>query len=423
MPGRRFARFATISVVVVLTLVALIFPRGDRVILSAVEEAAAEHRFSLVGWEIRNAISKWLNRTVHLWRGVPEADGRVLLDRYSALTGQVRDLEGRIEKLAAERTGGEPDSEILTLEAGLKELKAERAALRHGLEEFLESEISKTIDGAGLGAVGDFLWPPVDFRMDSPPQILVTSPRERIQRLEDVLLKSNTLVTDAEKLEQELFEGQNLSAIVDNLGGLATYPNIVSEDYDLLPLLEVAAHEWMHSNFFFYPLGQNFDASPEMQTLNETLADLAGQEIGRATWSRLTGQPAREPDLLKGPPEPAAPGEFAFPSFMRETRLRVEQLLSEKKIEEAEAYMEQRRRELQEHKVFIRKLNQAYLAFHGTYADSPASISPIGPEMAEYRRLSRSIGDVVRELRGVGNYEEFQARLTAKRAAAGAPPS
>jgi len=55
---------------------------------------------------------------------------------------------------------------------------------------------------------------------------------------------------------------------------------------------------------------------------------------------------------------------------MRETRIRVDKLLAQGRIEEAEAYMEERRQEFVAHGYYIRKLNQAYFAFHGAYADT-----------------------------------------------------
>ena len=41
----------------------------------------------------------------------------------------------------------------------------------------------------------------------------------------------------------------------------------------------------------------------------------------------------------------------------------------------------------------IRKLNQAYFAFHGAYADKPTSISPIGDELKKLRQRSESLKD------------------------------
>ena len=42
---------------------------------------------------------------------------------------------------------------------------------------------------------------------------------------------------------------------------------------------------------------------------------------------------------------------------------------------------------------YIRKLNQAYFAFHGAYADSPTSIDPIGIEMRQLREQRDSLKD------------------------------
>ena len=41
----------------------------------------------------------------------------------------------------------------------------------------------------------------------------------------------------------------------------------------------------------------------------------------------------------------------------------------------------------------IRKLNQAWFAFYGTYSDSPGSINPIGAELKDLRAKSNSPKD------------------------------
>ena len=71
--------------------------------------------------------------------------------------------------------------------------------------------------------------------------------------------------------------------------------------------------------------------------------------------------------------------ELDFGKLMRETRLTVDRLLAEGQIQEAESYMEVQRKLLTENGHPIRKLNQAYFAFYGTYAHGPASVDPIGP--------------------------------------------
>ncbi|GAI75463.1 unnamed protein product [marine sediment metagenome] len=78
---------------------------------------------------------------------------------------------------------------------------------------------------------------------------------------------------------------------------------------------------------------------------------------------------------------------------MREIRKMVDKYLARGEIEQAEEFMKQKRQYLDSMGHYIRKLNQAYFAFHGTYADRPTSISPIGLELKELRSQSASLKD------------------------------
>ena len=68
---------------------------------------------------------------------------------------------------------------------------------------------------------------------------------------------------------------------------------------------------------------------------------------------------------------------------MRITREHVDQLLAAGEIEEAEAYMEVRRHVFWDNGYMIRRINQAYFAFHGAYNDTPgggaSGTDPVGP--------------------------------------------
>jgi len=76
---------------------------------------------------------------------------------------------------------------------------------------------------------------------------------------------------------------------------------------------------------------------------------------------------------------------------MRSIRRAVDNYLAQGEIEQAEEFMEQKRQYLASKGYYIRKLNQAYFAFYGTYADSPTSISPIGLELKKLRSQSASL--------------------------------
>ena len=107
----------------------------------------------------------------------------------------------------------------------------------------------------------------------------------------------------------------------------------------------------------------------------------------------------------------ADPDAFDFNRFMVETRSRTDELLEEGSIDAAEAYMESRRVELLDHGHTIRKINQAYFAFHGTYAESPSSTSPIARYLWDLREQVETVGELVKLLRPLGTYREFEQLL------------
>jgi hypothetical protein len=108
-----------------------------------------------------------------------------------------------------------------------------------------------------------------------------------------------------------------------------------------------------------------------------------------------TGTPS--PGVTPAPtPEP-----FDFTQAMRALRVRVEAMLADGRVDEAEALMNAKRDEFEEAGYFIRRLNQAYFAFHGFYGDSPASIDPIGPKVQTLLDEAGSPGEFIRRVRSI----------------------
>jgi len=96
---------------------------------------------------------------------------------------------------------------------------------------------------------------------------------------------------------------------------------------------------------------------------------------------------------------------------MHETRVKADELLAEGRIEEAEAYMEARRQVFLQNGYLIRKLNQAYFAFHGAYADVPggaAGEDPVGPAVRELRAQSDSLADFVKTIAWMWSFDQLQ---------------
>jgi hypothetical protein len=115
---------------------------------------------------------------------------------------------------------------------------------------------------------------------------------------------------------------------------------------------------------------------------------------------------------------------FDFGKEMDTTRRRVDDLLAEGKVEEAEAYMEERRRLFVENGYLIRKLNQAYFAFYGGYqagggVPGAGGADPIGPAVQEIYERSRSLPEFVKIMRHITTRDELLAQVNAMRAQRG----
>jgi hypothetical protein len=221
-------------------------------------------------------------------------------------------------------------------------------------------------------------------------------------------------------LEQEVEGHLGVSALAVPLGGIGTYPTMIQETTSLSWIVDTIAHEWTHNYLTFAPLGANYDASPEARTMNETVASIVGREIGARVIRRFYPQLAPPPAPASSPPTaptPAAPA-FDFQSAMRETRVTADTLLAEGKIGEAESYMEARRRIFVAHGYNLRRINQAYFAFYGAYADQPGERGedPVGPAVEQLRAGSASLGGFLRTAAGLTSLAELRALLSRQQA-------
>ena len=80
--------------------------------------------------------------------------------------------------------------------------------------------------------------------------------------------------------------------------------------------------------------------------------------------------------------------------------MNADRLLAEGKVNEAEWYMEFQRRYFVANGYRLRRLNQAYFAFHGAYADvrGASGSDPIGPAVRRLWMLSHTPKDFVAQL-------------------------
>ena len=431
---RRAARRSLLALLLALTVLAS--GQGDYR-PSAVDLAVDPYRYSIVAWELGHLPDKWVRQIGSLWPGRAEltrAERAAQVRKFFEQGLEQRRLESRLRQLelagTSQDAGRIPPPPTATLDiaaiaAQIELIRERRRKLLPEVEATIEAELTLALQQEGIVAPWGGVFPPVDTVFGSPPNLLVLSPRDRIYRQQATLLRPGLSDAVKEGIEERALRSANLSAVVEGTGGLSVYPSVVLDTVGLRYALEIVAHEWVHHWLFFRPLGRNFQSSPELLTLNETAASIAGAELGDRAFAALSGPPAAPHQFTPDAPEEAlspAPAGFDFTAEMRQTRRRAEELLAAGRIEAAEAYMEERRRQFVARGYNIRKLNQAYFAFHGSYATGPGSVSPIGEQLSELRRSSPSVKDFLETVAQFGSYREFLEYLASADLSAGGAP-
>lgn len=401
---------------VVLIALVLLAGTGRAGPVSPVVQATAPYERDLVRWEVTHFLGKWWHLAVRsvLSRTPPAERQAQDVTEFFALTAAQRRQQQALERAIAATPPG-PTRAVTQLLEEIRAGEVQRHLLQPGVEQTLESAITAAADQSGMTRrLGPVRWPPVDFTFEPDGLLLVRSPRHEVRRLADTPLRPDVDILSQEALEREVEAGSpGTSALVVRIGGVATYPAQVTLDADLHATLILASHEWLHHHLFFTPLGQRWGTGGALTSINETVANIAGEELGDRAYERLTGQTVNRPPW--SPPAPIArtepaPGVFDFRRDMRRTRLTLDELLGSGRLAEAEAYMEERRQRFVAEGYALRRLNTAYFAFHGTYADSPASgASPIEAQLRAVRGDAGSLKEFLRRVGGITTGEALAA--------------
>lgn len=375
------------------------------------------NEFDYLSWMADAAWLKLGQATIGAERYLAEQDQSDLVRDYMALVQEIQIAEGQLSTLHANPDPAAVETEIASINVHLDKLYARRAQTAPLAESILQAQISAVFNEQGFAAAGQPL-PPLLFHGTPLPWALIASPRDRIAQAANVSLRTELTLEDHIAIEDNISTQMDLSTLVVPVGGIGVYPTMVAQSSHLNWLVEVVAHEWTHNYLTIRPLGALYYQSAELTTMNETTANIVGREIGEVVIARYYPElvpppPAPQPDAseaVPAPVEPIAP-VFDFRATMHATRVRVDALLAEGKVNEAEAYMEQQRLLFWDNGYIIRKLNQAYFAFYGSYADSPvgaAGEDPVGAGVRELRSRSATLIDFVDRMAWLTSFTDLQ---------------
>jgi hypothetical protein len=373
--------------------------------------------FAFDTWTLDAIASKLSNWGLSLHRFISPQDQCQWVLTYLDQVQSVQALNLELLLLYADPTIEDPEAASMFLQENLAHVQERLSELSPVTESILQSQLMDVIRKSGLGWMGQVL-PPSLFQTSDPPYSLIVSPRSEIRQALDISISPELSADEMDKLERFVYHGLDHSALVVPIGGIGTYPTMVMQTTDLVWLTEVIAHEWVHNFLTLRPLGMNYYTDPELRTINETTASLAGKELGLMILEKYYPEfvpeapESSEDDSSNVEAETAInPEEFDFRAEMRTTRVEVDRLLAEGAVDEAEAYMEARREFFWENGYTIRKLNQAYFAFYGAYNDVPgggaAGEDPVGPAVVAYRSQFEDLSDFLKAISWVNSFEEL----------------
>ncbi len=396
------------------------YPLGQQ--RTAIAWIVADHVFDYVTWEV-NALATKAGQTLFgLHPFMPETERSQYVREYMGDLAEAQRLEAEVNTIFTDPDVTDPLLASVEIRARRDALRTDLAARQPTAEAILEGQVASVLVEQGFGTLGQLL-PPISMHFTPLPNLLIVSPRDEI-RFEISINIDPLPVDQIAALEARIDAEQDVAALIVPLGGIALFPAMIVETTSIPRAVDVFAHEWLHHYLFAFPLGLSYDFAGEARIINETTAHIFGREIAPLVLQRYypEGVADPQPEFLWHSSDTKGTSLVAFGAgqqtdfnFGREldvTRREVDALLAAGEVEEAEAYMEERRRLFVANGYLIRKLNQAYFAFYGGYqsgAPGAGGSDPIGPAVQAILDASPSLHDWIVTMRSITTRAELLA--------------
>ena len=380
--------------------------------------------FDYVKWEIDAIWQKLIFTSLGMPKRMSVAEGRTVIDETLDLNYQTRFLEWQIDQVYSNPEIIDPEIESQAYKDELVLIQQSYLFMSGVTESLLQAQINQGLAKESIAVLGQ-AFPPVLYRFSPLPKALIVSPRDVIRQDANLSLDPNISFDEIFAMEDDIAETLNVSTLITNIGGVGTYPSMVLKTSNLDWLLSTISHEWTHNYLTLRPLGINYGTSGETRTMNETTADIVGEaiklKVAQTYYPEFIPEetlPEQEVDEKPNdmPVEEEDAFDFAYEMYI--TRREADILLEAGEIEEAEAYMESRRQFFWDNGYQIRKLNQAYFAFHAAYVNAPstgeegqtgaAGADPVGPAVWKLYENSENLSDFLRSIAWITSFEELQ---------------
>ena len=389
------------------------------------------HSFGLTTWTVR-AVGDKIGQSIGSkpWQALSDDERKQMLNDYFASADQANELEGQISSLANQGVTG-TDAQMADLEAKLRTLRQKRTEQSVVVERVLADQVQNVLkeQNTTLFEVGNLFFPPVFFRLIDLPDVLIVSYRDQFAMRNQVTLQRTITSDETGSLEGAVDSDLGVSSLVVPIGGYSTYPTMIAGTAPRDFVVGAIAHEWCHIYLMFRPLGNAYGRDGQVAAMNETVCSIFGDDVEALVLEQYYGAEKlprpwqtpptpvpvapTTPEQPKPTPTPAEPQAFNANHELRKIYVAAEDKLKAHDIAGAEAVMEQGRQYLADNGFYLRKLNQAFFAFYGSYAEGPDAIrsDPIGDDLRELRRQSPSLHDFLVTVAQMTSYNDLKRAL------------
>ncbi len=185
---------------------------------SRLDSIVEPHRFSTVKWE-SSAIPHEIRQSA--WGSFSRVDDETkLVTEYFSVVKRIEALESAIRAANA----GSRQGDLALLEEELSVLLDYKAAVKDTVERILERQIKQTLAQQDiLNPMDRYIRikvniPPLNFKLEQPPHLLVISPRYSIASIRRIFLQQDLSLKEKEDIEAAA-DKLNVSSLVVELGG------------------------------------------------------------------------------------------------------------------------------------------------------------------------------------------------------------
>ena len=410
-----------VRLLVIFAFITVLFSRSNLLELERQDRVHAYTRmveFEYVTWTLDAFHTKFVQAALSTSHFLTAEQSKQTVKSCVAMVADLARINNQIDQIYSDPKISNPGTASAALVQQRDTIKARQDLYQPLCEDILQQQVGAVLKDWGLTAGGQPI-PPLLYHVTPLPLALITSPRDKIFEEQDISLQADLKIEEQARLEKQVENGLNVSALVVPVGGIGIYPTMVLAVDDLPWQVNTISHEWTHNYLTLRPLGLNYETTPELRTMNETTASIVGKEVGDEVIKRYYPELEPPPPLSVStstpqkskPDEKPSPPPFNFNKEMHTTRVTADALLKDGKTREAEDYMEQRRQFMWTNGYHIRRLNQAYFAFYGAYADVPggaAGNDPVGPAVVLLRKQSASLADFLNRISWMSSFDELK---------------